>query len=73
MFPFRDSIYAARSDGTKLERVSDSEGKKFEVDYSPVISPDGTRVANATTRHKVSGINIKRNFDIETADLDGSN
>ena len=43
------------------------------VDYSPDISPDGSRIAYATTRHRVPEEGDRwRNFEIETSGLDGS-
>ena len=74
VFTFDRTIYTARADGTKLDRLSKSHGKEYEVDGEPSISPDGLRVAYATTRHKVrgSGRSVYRNFDVEVVDLDGS-
>ena len=57
------SIYVARADGSSLQRIA--EGVEREVYISPDISPDGTRLVYATTRHG--------NFEIETSALDGSN
>ena len=74
VFTFDRTLYTARADGTKLDRLSKSHGKEYEVDGEPSISPDGRRLAYATTRHKVKSGDrgIWRNFDIEVVDLDGS-
>ena len=61
-------IYIVRSDGSGLKRISASSGD-YEIDSWPDLSPDGTRVVYATSRHRGSP---KRNFEIETYALDGS-
>ena len=64
-------IYVAATDGSKVRRVSDSGETKFN--YSPDISPDGSRIAYATTRHRTIGDDKRSNdFEIETSRLDGS-
>lgn len=69
------SIYLVDSSGTTLTRLSEGD-REFHVDYSPNISPDDSRVVYTTTRHPVVGnlyrTGIRRNFDIETLALDGS-
>ena len=67
--------YVVRSDGSSLKRISPGKGG-YKVDFSPVISPDGSRILFATSRHRssreVSGSWEPRNFEIETSRLDGS-
>ena len=61
-------IYIVRSDGSELKRISASSGG-YAIDSWPDISPDGTRVVYTTSRHRTMR---KRNFEIETSKLDGS-
>ena len=80
---YRDAdIYVASSVGTGISRISDfgseEDGEADELEHSPDISPDGSRVVYATTRHPVdpdrseeTGI-YYHNFEIETSKLDGS-
>ena len=72
--------YVASSDGSRLRKLSDygEDQEKYQLDHSPDISPDGSRVVYATTRHRVNrdrgeetGIYV-HNFEIETSKLDGS-
>ncbi len=68
------SLYIARADGSSAERITGGSGK-YHVDYSPEISPDGSRLVYATSRHRTkrrSGHGVTQNFEIETSDLDGS-
>ena len=60
--PPRRYIYVVASDGSRLWTASDTGGDKF--DYSPDISPDGSRIVYVTTYNE--------NLDIETSRLDGS-
>ena len=71
-------IYVVRSDGTGLERVIDNGGY---VDISSDVSTEGLRIVYATTRHVskcVAGTNDcslrgrTRNFELETANIEGS-
>ena len=43
--------YVAATDGSTVRRIS--EDGTYKVDYSLDISPDGPRMAYATTRHEV--------------------
>ena len=61
-------IYIVRSDGSELKRISAGRGYG-QAGYWPDISPDGSRVVHTTFRHKTKG---RRNFEIETVKLDGS-
>ncbi len=75
VFPFngrgdRGAIYIAASDGSSLQRISEGRGL-YEVSYSPDISPDGSRLVYATSRHRAKETRL-RSFDIETSGLDGS-
>ena len=74
MFADRDpgDIYLVRAGGSELKRVSADSGE-WEINYWPDISPDGSRAVYATTRYRwVGGPFGIRNFEIETANLDGS-
>ena len=70
-------IYRAASDGSDLQRILAS-GDPDEIVHSPIISPDGTRIVYVTTWHKVSeeesreSVHNRRNFEIETSLLDGT-
>ena len=71
-------IYRVTPDGSDLQLILESAGPD-EVFYSPRISPDGTRIVYMTTRHEVSREKTeessanRRNFEIETSLLDGTN
>ena len=69
------NIYAVSSSGSDLRRISKSKGKVYEIDYTPDVSPSGDRIVYATSRHGGSSIwddnRIRRNFEIETTDLQG--
>ena len=70
-------IYRVTSDGSDLQLILVGEGPD-EIFHSPRISPDGTRIVYVTTWHEVSeeegreDLRIRRNFEIETAALDGT-
>ena len=74
----RADIYVVKSDGAGLRRIfKESEKDKYSL---PDISPDGSRIVYATTRHtfnkreedkRLNG-NVFRNWEIETAELKGS-
>ena len=66
----RGVTHVAASDGSSVRRISDRDYSK--VAFSPDISPDGSRIVYATTRHNVKGNRYGRNFEIETSRLDGS-
>ena len=61
-------IYVVEADGTRLRSIAGGSGK-YDVDISPSVSPDGTRIAYATLRYKTGGT---REFEIVTSGLDGS-
>lgn len=69
------SIYLAASDGSSVYRISKGDGG-HDVDHSVEISPDGSRLVYATSRHLTEGDyywgKVARNFEIETSALDGS-
>ena len=62
-------IYIAAADGSSLRRISANKGKVEKIDYAPDVSPAGDRIVYATSRHKER--ETPRNFEIETAGLDG--
>ena len=65
-------IYVASADGTRLHLISVTSGE-YDVDISPSVSPDGTRIAYATLRHETGFLwNRSREFEIVTSSLDGS-
>ena len=78
VFTFGDwksgSTYIARTDGSSIQLASASSERSADIDFWPDISPDGSRLVYATTRHKVPGSLgcPTRNFEIETSRLDGS-
>ena len=61
-------IYIVRSDGSELKRISATSGDS-EAESWPDISPDGSKLVVTTSRHKTKG---RRNFEIETSNLNGS-
>ena len=63
-------IYVASADGTRLHSISEGS-RKYDIDISPSISPDGSRVAYATLRYETGSLwNRTRNFEIVTSALD---
>ena len=71
LMSFDASIYVVRSDGSNLQRFSKAYGQ-YDFDYSPDISPDGSRIVYTTMRHKSEEPYVSRNFELETSALDGS-
>ena len=67
----RGSTYIAKTDGSSVRLVSASSGRTRETDFWPDISPAGSRIVYATTRHQPEKYSY-RNFDIEISGLDGS-
>ena len=69
------STYVARSDGSGVRRVSEGTGE-YNVDYSPDVSQDGSRIVYTTAKHLTKGDydpwGATRNFEIEVSALDGS-
>ena len=66
--------HVVRSDGSDAWKVSDNVSD-YTVDYSPVVSPDGSRITYATTRdprRSRRGQPYQQDFDIETVALDGT-
>ena len=72
----KSSIYIARSDGSRIRRISEGTGE-YDVDYFGSLSTDGSRIAYATSRHLTldnhATLGVTRDFEIETAALNGSN
>ena len=76
VFGNRETLYRVDTGGSRLQRVSNvsSYGKEWDVDLSPDVSQNGSRVAYATLRHGTGSFYDKvHSFEIVTADLDGSN
>ena len=68
LFNHENSIYVVETDGSRILSITDSSpDDPFDGDFSPSVSPNGTRVAFATSRHSGSD-----NLEIGTSDLDGS-
>ena len=71
-------IYVVEADGTELTSLSDSYepltvfSKTAEIDFSPTLSPDGSRVAYATLRY-AKGELREHTYEIAVQSLDGSN
>ena len=73
----RADIFVVKSDGSGLKRIfKESEKDKYSL---PDVSPDGSRIVYATTRHTFNKReedkrlgNVFRNWEIETAELKGS-
>ncbi len=63
------TVYVVSADGSDFWRLLESEDEG-DYDHSPSISPDGTRIAYATSRLKTPG--FLRNYEIEMSALDGS-
>lgn len=75
------TMYIATSDGTSIRTLSEHTGyDPLSIEVSPDLSPDGTQVVYATTRHGSdvgdldSGCSRPdRVFELETVHMDGSN
>ena len=71
----KGSTYLANADGSSVRLISSSSGDLREIDFWPDVSPDGSSIVYATTRHRweepPEGC-LRRNFEIETSSLDGS-
>ena len=70
-------IYVVEADGTELTSLSGSyepahmNSKTAEIDFSPTLSPDGSRVAYATLRY-AEGELREHTYEIAVQPLDGS-
>ena len=74
-YPNTDTIYISDVDGTSLNRIPNGHSvyDLFEVDNSPDISPDGSRVAYSTFRYSTGFLrNSEHSYEIVTSRLDGS-
>ena len=75
--PHRGFVFVVRSDGSRAWQASVGKEGEYDVAYSPDISPDGSHIVYATTRHPIRKVEWSRSlhysFDIETVALDGSN
>ena len=67
IFSYDGSIYRIRSDGSGLRSLSPHEAKDYplEIETSPNISPDGSRIVFVTSRHG-------NDLEIGSSNLDGS-
>ena len=66
-------LYVVEADGSKLQLMFQSDGDFDYADFSPDISPDGTRVVFVTHRHQPRFFfQDKRSLEIGSSALDGS-
>ena len=73
MFAEVRRIYIVEADGSRLQSLfSRRYEDNFDADLSPSVSPDGTRVAFFTSRHKMGWFGGDRVYEIGTSALDGS-
>ena len=70
VFSFRGSIYAAKVDGSSLSLIHGDSGKD-DLNYSPAISPDGTRVAYLKYKHE-GFLRDSHHWEIASSAPDGS-
>jgi len=69
-------IYVVEADGTELTSLSGSyepahmNSKTAEIDFSPTLSPDGSRVAHSTLRY-AEGELREHTYEIAVQPLDG--
>ena len=70
LFSYRGRIYAAESDGSTLSLIHGDDGKD-DLNYSPRISPDGTRIAYLKYKHG-GFLRDSHHWEIATSALDGS-
>ena len=77
VFSHAGGIYVVEADGTELTSLSGSYkpahmySKTAEIDFSPTLSPDGSRVAYATLRY-AEGELYEHTYEIAVQSLDGS-
>ena len=74
-FGYRGALYVVDSTGSNLRRISKASknNEEFDLDYSPDVSPDGTRIAYTTLRQSTgSAFSRVHSFEIVTSALDGS-
>ena len=73
MFTEGGRIYVVEADGSRLQSLfSRRYEDNFDADLSPSVSPDGTRVAFFTSRHKMGWFGGDRIYEIGISALDGS-
>lgn len=74
VFGYEDNIYVVDAGGSNLRRLSSvPRDEHFDYEYSPDVSPDGSRVAYTTIRYGTGHLwNRVHSFDIVTSALDGS-
>ena len=78
VFGHQGSLYVISVDGSRLRRLSkvsrnDDPYEELNRDYSPSVSPDGTRIAYTTLRYDTgSSFNPVHSFEIVTFAIDGS-
>ena len=70
---FLKLLYVVETDGSNLQLMFQSDGDFDYADFSPDISPDGTRVVFVTHRHQPRFFfQDKRSLEIGSSALDGS-
>ena len=72
-----EHLYIVTTDGTRLWSISEPEADDYwYADFSPSISPDGSRIAFVTSRHETGGSWLtgggERNLEIVSSAADGS-
>ena len=77
VFGHQGSIYVVEADGSDLRRISriSRAQKGLDRDYSPSVSPDGSRIAYATLRYSTGWFlepDALHSFEIVTSAVDGS-
>ncbi len=67
------SIFVAQADGSRIRRILKSDDR-YDLYYSPDVSPDGSGIVYATSRHLKASAwqEVEGKFEIETSRLDGS-
>ena len=70
---FNVALVSAASDGSWIRLISEAlPSSDEEHDYSPDVSPDGSRIVFTTFRYKTGWFGGKRTSEIATSALDGS-
>lgn len=76
IFEYHGSIFSVRTNATRLLRIPDAPSAPdfFMRDFSPDISPDGSRVVYRTFRYHTGGLlpwNRRYSYEIATSKPDG--
>ena len=75
VFGHGNGAYLVDSEGTAVNSVTEGDGAEglAAIDYSPVISADGSRVAYTTLRHKTGfGVGAVRGFELAYLSIEDS-